>query len=529
MADCCVAFRFIKERVKPWYQYGNSYVAGTPFYGDTMVDDVRWGELIAKVESVEDAEALLQRLNGSFAIYLQKENFTIIAVDRLRTIPLFYSVDHDSVTVYDHVGATEIQKYGICESVLRQLEISLFVTGAQTYINEVKHVCAGAYVLFQNGEAPRSIYYFDNAVAEVTPDDAKVLAEIDALFVKVFSRLIQQLNGRRAVIPLSGGHDSRLILYYLKSLGYDNVITYTYGKKDNFESVTSKQVADYFGVEWHFVEYHAKELSSLYNAELDSLVEFYCNGISALCVQEWYAVKQLKEQGILHADDVIVPGHSFDAVAGSFVLPYYAEHSHASIAQLLKDMIWKHYSEGATAFTIAQREAIEQSIREQLPAGISENMSSYEANRIYDLFNFRERQAKYTCNAVRMYEYYGFDWCMPLWDYDLIEYWGKIPLSHKFNRALFVQFTEYKYGELMRAAPVQNLKTKKNARLHENLLYRVWRKIGQILHYTDFHYCFCYIDRPRFYRVLFKTGIMKVNYHINLHTIDAIKKILRAK
>lgn len=523
-----VTVHFAKERSKPWYQCENSYAAGTPFYGDTLVDAIQWSKLLDSIVNIEDAVKLFQQLNGSFAICLKKDNFTILAVDRVRTIPLFYTADGTSVEIFDHVGAAEIRKYGICESALQQLENSLFVTGAQTYINAVMQVCAGGYVVFENGKEPRSAYYYSNSFVEEAPDDASVFSEIDGLFVRVFTRLIQQLDGRRAVIPLSGGHDSRLVLYYLKRLGYDNVITYTYGKKDNFESVTSKQVADYFGVEWHFIEYRGKELTTLYDAELDKLVEFYCNGTSALCVQEWYAVHKLVQQNILRSDDVIVPGYYFDGLAGSLIMPYYVEHDQIDASRLVKDIITKHYSEGETQFATV-REELEQTIRQQLPTDMPEKMCAYKANQVYDLFTTRERIAKYTCNAVRMYEYFGLDWLLPLADYDLVEFWGKFPLAYKFNRALFFAFTEHMYGDLMRAAPIQNLKVRKATHARENLLYRVWRKIGQVLHYTDFHYCFCYISRSRFYRVLFKTGIMKVNYHINLHTIDAIKKILHTK
>ena len=41
---------------------------------------------------------------------------------------------------------------------------------------------------------------------------------------------------KKAVVLLSGGLDSRLIISKLSELGYDNLHSYTYGPKHNYEA-----------------------------------------------------------------------------------------------------------------------------------------------------------------------------------------------------------------------------------------------------------------------------------------------------
>lgn len=506
-----------ETKIKPWYIYSKSFFSGSAFYNGRLLNGKTWYSCIEELTSLEKAIRFISQLNGNFAIITEIDNKILLAVDRQRSIPLFYSLHDKEVEIFDHIGTVEIKRFGINDN-LKQLNYSLFVTGNETFINDVFQVSAGSYVIIEDGGKVNKAFYYDLIPKKIEPSIETLYETIDYHFIQAFQRLIEKLGDRRVVIPLSGGHDSRLVLYYLLKLGYKNILTYTYGKKGNFESNTSEKVAKYFGVEWHFVEYIPTKMQKLFHDEFETLMEFYCNGISSVCVQEWYAVKSLKDSGILKSNDVIVPGHSFDAICGSFIQPHYLDKGRdVAKSTLLNDIINKHYSEWDWRYvknSEVEKNQIVNLIENSFSASIPERLTPWEAVAIYDNFNFRERQGKYICNAVRIYEYFGFDWYMPLWDNELLDYWRTIPLEMKINRNKFFDFTMHEYPNLMEVAPVQNLKLKEKVK-QENIFYRIIRKFKQLVYYSAYHYCLGYFDRRTFCSIYFNRHCINIGLYIN--------------
>lgn len=82
-------------------------------------------------------------------------------------------------------------------------------------------------------------------------DINEIQSMLEQAYEESMSRLVGFLNGRQDVLPLSGGHDTRLIAYCLKNLpggGDDNIITYSYGKVNNEEYALSEKVAEALGI-----------------------------------------------------------------------------------------------------------------------------------------------------------------------------------------------------------------------------------------------------------------------------------------
>jgi len=89
-------------------------------------------------------------------------------------------------------------------------------------------------------------------------DKSECFERLDSIYKNVFSRLIESVQGRTIVIPLSGGYDSRSSAAILKKLGYGNVICFTYGRPESFEVQTSEKVAKDLGYKWCFINYAYK-------------------------------------------------------------------------------------------------------------------------------------------------------------------------------------------------------------------------------------------------------------------------------
>lgn len=514
------------QKGKPWIKVKNGYFSGSVFLGDEFLTEAAIKEKFDEISTVDDIKKFVTELNGSFAVAVTVENSLIIATDRERTIPLFYEINNDVVNVYNHISMEDIKNHGLNKAAFKELDDSLFVSGNKNLAENVYGVMAGEMLEITNSGEVKKHKYNKYKFDKVTYRDKEEIYEIiDKKFIEVTKRLIRFLNGRCAVIPLSGGYDSRVIAYYLKYLGYDNVLTYTYGPVGNFEAETSKKVADFLGLKWMFVEYKPHELQKLMKNQFEELTDYYSNGVSSVNMPDLYAVYYLHNKGCIPPDSVFVPGHAFDCIAGSFILPRYVENDMVSTKNLVKDIIWKHYSEGKRKLSPKEYAYYSDLIYASFPENLPEIISSEEAFRLYQIYNIRERQAKYICASVKIYEFYGYDWFLPLWDLELVAFWEGIPLKDKYNRKLFFDFTDYKYPELMKAAPVKNPKIKGKKEQTANIIYRLFRKIRQLIYYTDTHYCFAYFHRIDVYMVFLTTRFMNIGRVVN----NKMKRIIRRK
>ncbi|MDI2587661.1 asparagine synthase-related protein [Psychrobacillus sp. NEAU-3TGS] len=136
-----------------------------------------------------------------------------------------------------------------------------YVTGKNTLYTNVKQIQAGEYLVFdKKNKELRTSHYFKFHHGEYSKKNQdELVEELDQVHVRVFQRLIDSLEGRPAILPLSGGYDSRLIAVMLKRLGYENVICFTYGLCSNWEVKISKMVAEQLGFKWIFVPYEKKK------------------------------------------------------------------------------------------------------------------------------------------------------------------------------------------------------------------------------------------------------------------------------
>ena len=56
---------------------------------------------------------------------------------------------------------------------------------------------------------------------------------------------------------------------------------------------------------------------------------------------------------------------------------------------------------------------------------------------LYEFSEFLNRQSKYVLGNQRSYEVFGWDWHLPLWDKEYIDFWQKVPLKLKYKQKLY--------------------------------------------------------------------------------------------
>jgi len=283
----------------------------------------------------------LRRLNGFFAIILLSEQRTVIAADKIRSIPLFYSFNNNEFRVSD--DANSLQELNataepdtaadfdpVCAT---EIASGLYLNGARTLDRNICQVQAGEWVELNSSPTRKSVSAHDYFRLSYQFDGANNNDCFNAGLTKVANQVVDNLLAiacdRQIVLPLSGGYDSRLLAMKLVERGAKNLLAYSYGESAQSPEVSyARQVAKSLSINWIFIPDTQKDWEVAWPTDRRKKY-----GITAanLCsfphFQDWLAVKNLNEMGKLDKDAIFCPGHTGDFVSGSKIPQNIISHS----------------------------------------------------------------------------------------------------------------------------------------------------------------------------------------------------------
>lgn len=389
---------------------------------------------------------------GSFAIAADFSNFVVLVCDYICSIPLFYSIKDKKI--YASTNALLIGKNAdipLDKENVQEFLYTGFVTQERTVFKDIYQVMPGQFVKIYkaNGNIVCKNYFnleygFSSRLAET-----QLVEKYDKVLFDIFEQLVKRLDGRTALVPLSGGCDSRTVAVMLKRLEYKNVICFSYGRKGSYDVENSEKTAKALGFKWHCVEYNAKVWKKFYDSEdYPAFLKFSVRGGMG-CVQALPAVLELKRRGVLPKDSVVVPGHAQDFISGSHIGQYKEGIYNADM--LASYIIKNHYhlsKNGKKLFT------------PKWLCNIPQQMDLYGYVSIYQKWEWINRQAKFIANDVRAYEFAGYLWEMPFWDKTNLEFWMQMPINLLYGRKLQYIHMEKKIDKIAGldiSYPVQNI------------------------------------------------------------------------
>ncbi len=424
----------------PWFRFdgisfrGYFIVNSVLYKGDKAID-----YLIEQLNRDEFGN-VLATLNGLFSIISEKNDKIRFATDRLRALPLFYAfLDGDLVvsdsanSIYDILPTVSFDPISV-EDFTKN---GLFVTGQNTMFNEIKQVQAGEWVKYKKGSPDiRTNFYFIHAEGLISDKSQDELTED---FKPVFKRACMNLNialgGRTAVVSLSGGTDSRELLLMLHTIGYKKVLCFSYGKKGNKDCIIAEKLADHFGYRWIAVEYTRKMWRKL---RADSIFSVYLNEAGNYTAlpkkQDFLAVKILKERGLMPEDGVFLPGHAGAIIGGNLFEEFLKDRKYiyADTIELIKRKIYK-----CSPYDIISNELTKR-IEFYFDRSRCDTNAMCEAQ--CHCFSMKERQAKFIINSVRVYEFFGYEWLLPLCDLEFLTFMKILPLHLKYKKKFIRDF-----------------------------------------------------------------------------------------
>jgi asparagine synthase (glutamine-hydrolysing) len=385
----------------------------------------------------------LRGVNGFFALVHRAGTEVFAAVDRIRSIPLFWGtagseayLSDDARWVRDRLGAQEGHEPASTEFLL-----SSFVSGNETLVPGMYQLAAGDVLRLAPGpsgvtaEVRRYWEYADARDPSVRREELE--ERFDAMLLNIVGRLVEVAAGRTIVVPLSGGNDSRLLLSILKRLNYPSLVSFTYGRTENHEAVVSRRVAELLGVPWHFIPYDNVSWRQWFRSEERQAYYRMADGLSSLpLLLDWPAVGELRRRGIAPEGSVFAPGLSADLQAGSRSkrypqmyrpgIPPRDEVVHLLLRSSYALWDWSRREDELYPI-LAQR----------VESGLGDYTRFDDGGQVLEAWESRERQSKYTVNSVRAYEFWGYDWWIPFWDAEWLDFWPNVPVDMRMHRVFY--------------------------------------------------------------------------------------------
>lgn len=388
-----------------------------------------------EVNSQERFKAALKEMNGIFTVIIVQDNECFIASDSTRFFPVFYSQLNDQLCISDDFNFLKAKvSVSYNSESIYEFEGLGHTIGRETLIKDIYQIQSAEYLFIEGSKITAKGFHYSHSVPNYISNSYNQLKlDISQAFQNSFDRLIRSLNGKTAVIPLSGGYDSRLIALFLKQHQYTNVVCYTYGKTNTADMLLSKRVAEALDFPWHFIEY-TDELIEGYTKTDDFIT--YCTSSfhhsSMLFLQEYFATKYLKENKLIPNDSVFIPGHDGGALGGGYLIKVIPK----SLKKEKLDLQVSQYYPYASK-DLKKHVTFQNKIKKTL-LDFNAHIDNAKAHNAYEDFIFKEVTAKVIFNSSKVYEYFGYEVRFPFWDKELLTLFKQIPLEYKINKKVYV-------------------------------------------------------------------------------------------
>ena len=198
----------------------------------------------------------------------------------------------------------------------------------------------------------------------------------------------------------------------------------------------AKQVANALGFKWIQIEYNRNKIRKIYNSKKYKLYKSYCDNLNAIhFMGEYLMLSEIKKNKYIKRDAIFVNGQSGDFISGNHI-PFKINKTTSSLELVLKEYIFKHNKYWKVLLT-DKKQIVKTQLKEQISKFLKDKKlegKTIDMYGLYETLEFYNRQIKYVINGVRNYEFFNFEWRMPLWDYEYMQFWEKAPYEIKFQQ-----------------------------------------------------------------------------------------------
>lgn len=418
----------------PWVTNRNVSFKGYLYVSGELIKDESVLIYFEKIKTEKDFVETLCSLNGFFSVIVESENRIYAAVDRVTSTPLIYKVE-DELWIGDDYKPFVKNEAQMEQLSLDQYLSSGYVYGEKTLLKNVFQLRAGSFLAYTKSNKNIKVEnYYEYLPTRVIAESntGSHLKRLDKVHNLVFGRLVKNLNGRKVVLPLSGGYDSRLILEMLLRFDYRNILCVTWGRESDWQVKIARDVASKFDVDWLCVDQKFLEWREW--SEKNGLNEqLRCSGTitNIPYVQENVLVKLLQRKGLLKEDAVFLNGNSGDFIEGDH-LPNALNGNERN--EVIIDLIMQKHSRLAK---LRNADLTRKEIDDQIDQFRLRNL---DVRLFFEFWEWAERQSKFVTKCIKPFEKAGFEWRMPFWENEIMDFWANIPIDVKKKRSLYYAY-----------------------------------------------------------------------------------------
>jgi asparagine synthase (glutamine-hydrolysing) len=452
-----------------WNHSENIYVTGFIRQGKSYIVEGDLLRYFSSADSISEFEQRLISANGQFSVIVEFPGAIMAAVDRLRNYPLFYArINGELILSDDCYKLAEIYpEKGICDKALTCLYSIGFTANNLTLIENIFQIEAGEYILEKDLLEKR--FYYSSARAIIHQRDFDLTVnELEDVLREVFRDHFEALQNKFIAIPLSGGYDSRLIAALASVFHPQDLLCFTYGRENNREVAPAREAASRLGVKWINIVYNSQLIEGYMSDEYFNQYYEYASGLSSMFyLQDYFAVKYLKENRIIPEGTVFMPGFSGDSLAGSFFSQSFEGHKNKSkIASRILD----------DKFVLVnpdhhKKKILHSLILEKLNRELKASWKDYED------WEIKEMHAKFIINSAKVFSFFGYEYVLPFFDNKLIDFFTTLPFQYKLHKKLYdYVLTKRIFHELNVDLPEEI-----NPTLVERKIQRVKEKVKHII------------------------------------------------
>lgn len=408
-------------------------------------------------------------LTGHFSIIFYNSKKTFCIVDHTRTIPLFYY--HKNKEIFISSDPLDILKDSSSnlhfDNKQAALEISMsgFTIGNKTLCNKVFQLQAGEFLFFENKNLKINRYYFYKPWNVHNLHKTEFKKKLTQELLKLMKRIGESCKDRQILIPLSGGYDSRLIASGLKKIGVNNVVCFSYGQKNNFESLAAKKIAKRLNYQYIFIPTSRIEQKNLFNKNLFKKFLKYSDTLcNSPVLIDFAIIKKLYENKKISKNAIIINGNSGDFISGGHVLIQDELKKKLNNKSMIKIIMNKHFSLWESLKTKKNQILIEDQIYKIASEIIKDySISNKKLWAVVETLEWYCRQSKWVTTTQRSYEFFGYEWRLPLWDPLFMNFWERVPLRFKYKQNLYKEvLVENNWGNVWQDIELNNFKLPKN-------------------------------------------------------------------
>jgi len=435
------------------FKNGFIVVNGYCIYKNKVIKNHDFINLLKNKNEIELVN-IFKNIEGLYRIIIKKDDFIFMVSDSIRSMPLFFSFDDNKLIISDN--AYYIQKnmnlHSFDKAKIKEFLYLALTTSNKTILNNLYQVDTGQIVKLDMKSKKIEYKYYHYYISNILIGE-NIYKKAYEIIEKTFISLIDTLDKRMVVVPLSGGYDSRLVVVMLKKLGYKNVVCFSYGNKNSFEVSISKKVAYQLGYKWYFVEYSDQLIKdNIYTDEFKNYM-FYSGSFSSVPhFQDFLAVKYLKDNNLIDEDSIFVPGHSGDLLGGSHLRNFnnyikennFSFESSSNIFDMIFDF-WYQYYNPYYSFSNDERKYLTNEIEFYFKDLNCSKVNSWQY--LTDAWDIANRQGKFIVNSCRVYDYFNYEFRLPLWDREFAHFWQSLPVELKIKNIVYNEVLEQLFDE----------------------------------------------------------------------------------